>query len=78
MTSNNQIITSKTKKYNQIAAQAYYLLKDISQFYSSEVKLLVFHLYKQGYSVDKVAKILGVTKQAISLRYPKMKGEKHV
>lgn len=71
MTDTTKLSITKREKYNQISTQAYALLKNLSDFYGEETEKLVYHLYKQDYSVQKVADILGVTKQAISLRYPK-------
>lgn len=71
MTDTTKLSITKREKYNQISTQAYALLKNLSEFYGEETKRLVYHLYDQKYSVQKVAEILGVTKQAISLRYPK-------
>ena len=47
------------------------ILKDIANYYLKESTLLVNHLYGLGYSQQKVADILGVSRQAIQLKYPK-------
>lgn len=71
MTNSNNLSIAKRDTFNQIQHDTYVLLKNLSGFYSEETKLLVYHLYEQGYTVQKVADILGVSKQAIGMRYPK-------
>jgi len=68
MTNSNNLSISRRTQYNQI-------LKSIADYYSSETKLLVAHLYEQGYSLQKVADILGVSRQAIDNRFPKEGGK---
>jgi len=53
------------------------MLRQITDYTDSEVRPLVHELYKNGYSTEKVAKLLGVTKQAVSNRFPKKGMEAH-
>ena len=47
------------------------ILGDLANYYRQETRKLIYHLYSKGYTVQKVADILGVTRQAVDLNYPK-------
>lgn len=49
------------------------ILTDLFEWADYKTKILVYHLYGKGYTCEDVGKLWGVTKQAISLQYPKNK-----
>lgn len=63
-------ISQRVKEWSDITRQ-------ISNFYSSQTRALVHHLYEKGYSYQQVADILGVSRQAVNDAYPKEKHEKN-
>jgi len=64
MANTNNPILANRGNINQI-------LKDLVHYYHAETTAVVHHLYEKGYSYEDVAKIFGVTKQAVFLRFPK-------
>jgi hypothetical protein len=52
------------------------ILKPLTDYYDGRVRKLVYHLYSKGVTVQEIADTLGVTKQAVSVKYPK-KGADH-
>ena len=48
-------------------------LQTIVRFYPPQVMKLIAFLYREKYTVAEVASILGVTRAAVSLQYPKSK-----
>lgn len=47
------------------------IMKELVEFYTEDKKKLIYHLYGVGYTEEKIANILGVTRQAIHNNYPK-------
>lgn len=47
----------------------------IKEFYNDKLDKLVYHLYEEGYTQQKVADILGISKQAVNINFP---GRKNV
>lgn len=52
------------------------IMKRLTDFYQKNERLLVYHLYDIGYTMEKVAGILDVSKQSISVQYPKEEYER--
>lgn len=47
------------------------ILKSLAEYYGSNERKLIYFLYNEGYTVQKIANVLEVTKQALNVKYPK-------
>lgn len=47
------------------------LVKDLIDFYKEPARKLIGFLYHERYTQNEIAQVLGVTKQAINIQYPK-------
>jgi hypothetical protein len=50
-------------------------LQGIANFYYKKLRKLVYHLYDKGYTSTQVGNLLGVSRSAMSLQYPRNKKE---
>jgi predicted DNA-binding protein YlxM (UPF0122 family) len=64
MARTNDKILAKKREFGQI-------IHRLSEFYDSQTRLLVKHLYDKGYSYQDVANILDISKQAVFDKFPK-------
>lgn len=51
--------------------EAFKLMKPLLEYANRNTKKLIYFLYTKGYSQKEIGGILGVTRQAISIQYPK-------